>query len=105
MCANAEAVESTAVTMAKADVKRTKEEVARLKAELQQAMDRYEIRKKAWYRIREQAANALLTALPGDVRSNVIAFLVGGAVPEAPAVFIMVEGLVFLSDFTDVIII
>ena len=76
MCANGEAVESTAVTMAKADVKRAEEEVARLKAGLQQAMDRYEIRKRTWYRIREQAAKALLTVLPDEVRSNVIAFLV-----------------------------
>ena len=49
MCGNGEAVESTAVTMAKADVKRAEEEVARLTAGLQQAMDRYEIRKRTWY--------------------------------------------------------
>ena len=55
MCGNGEAVESTAVAMAKADVKRAEEEVARLKAGLQQARDRYEIAKKAWYRIREHA--------------------------------------------------
>ncbi len=47
MRGNAEAVESTAVAMAKADHERPVEEVARTKARLQQARDRHEIAKRA----------------------------------------------------------
>ena len=76
MRGNDEAVESTAAAMAKADHERAEEEVARTKARLQQARVRHVIPKKALYRIRGHEANAVLTALPDDVRFNVIAFLV-----------------------------